>query len=385
MQLNEGDELADQTAKRPPSERAAGLRERLFGSDLSVEEAAFVLDIDPQTVRRYLREGVVSGYQVGRGRGEWRIPERALVRYAAELQAHEDAVGVLERTIDGFLEGWLYSIWSKQAGATNGLFMPHLVAYLAEASPSRSVIYVPEEDEAADAPRAIRASLAGNSARIVEFSGAMTEQEPVPWTGVAIVENVAIVQMHEMTEDALATLYGYVVFEMPKRLSVESSYPILPPRAIVISNLHAFARDPADHLVHPLGPGYNRAAGALDVLTAYGRERGTVVIVRSQPSTDEAASALWEASLERFILLSAGKDRMRLIAQPIGVPGYADILDLRYDDDAGRFFAVDSWNSAKGSRVNMVYEEYRRRGMKEEDEQDEPADQKQEAPVDDVS
>ncbi len=72
-----------------PSERAKALRDEIFGSALTLDEAAYVLGLDRTTVAKYLRENLLFGYQVGR---EWFVPEeelRAYVRRAAESRRQE--------------------------------------------------------------------------------------------------------------------------------------------------------------------------------------------------------------------------------------------------------------------------------------------------------
>ena len=61
-----------------PTNRAKVLREELFGSALTLDEAAYVLSLDRTTVAKYLRERVLLGFQIGR---EWLIPEEELRAY----------------------------------------------------------------------------------------------------------------------------------------------------------------------------------------------------------------------------------------------------------------------------------------------------------------
>lgn len=66
-----------------PSERARQFREETFGNDLTVDEVAYILDVDRSTVLRYLREKVLVGYQLAR---EWRLPEADLRAWIAKQQ-----------------------------------------------------------------------------------------------------------------------------------------------------------------------------------------------------------------------------------------------------------------------------------------------------------
>ena len=46
---------------------------------LTVDEAAAVLSLNPQTVRRWLRTAKMRGLRTGEGKGAvWRVPESAL-------------------------------------------------------------------------------------------------------------------------------------------------------------------------------------------------------------------------------------------------------------------------------------------------------------------
>lgn len=55
-------------------------RDRSFDMEevFTPEEAAERLKLNPETIRRYLRDGTIKGYQVGR---VWRIPESALAQW----------------------------------------------------------------------------------------------------------------------------------------------------------------------------------------------------------------------------------------------------------------------------------------------------------------
>jgi excisionase family DNA binding protein len=47
---------------------------------LTVQEAATALSLNPQTIRRWLREGRLRGLRTGNTQGAvWRVPESALV------------------------------------------------------------------------------------------------------------------------------------------------------------------------------------------------------------------------------------------------------------------------------------------------------------------
>jgi len=51
------------------------------------EEAAARLKIHPQTLRKFLREGAIRGYYVGR---VWRIPESALMEWLETYSNQKD-------------------------------------------------------------------------------------------------------------------------------------------------------------------------------------------------------------------------------------------------------------------------------------------------------
>jgi excisionase family DNA binding protein len=82
------------------SSTAESLKKELFGTDLSVEDVAYVLDLDKSTVLRYLREGRLFGFQIGR---EWRIPESALRDYKTKIieeRTHTIRRAEAERRVD---------------------------------------------------------------------------------------------------------------------------------------------------------------------------------------------------------------------------------------------------------------------------------------------
>ena len=66
-----------------PSERVLKLKEELTGGDFTAEETSFILSLDKSTILRYLREGDLPGYQIGR---EWRIPENKLREAVKRMQ-----------------------------------------------------------------------------------------------------------------------------------------------------------------------------------------------------------------------------------------------------------------------------------------------------------
>jgi len=65
-----------------PSPRAGALRKELFGSALTLDEAAYILSLDRTTVAKYLRERTLFGFQIGR---EWLIPEEELRAYVSRV------------------------------------------------------------------------------------------------------------------------------------------------------------------------------------------------------------------------------------------------------------------------------------------------------------
>lgn len=66
-----------------PSERVLKLKEELTGQDFTAEDTAFILSLDRSTILRYLRDGDLPGYQIGR---EWRIPEGELRAAVKRMQ-----------------------------------------------------------------------------------------------------------------------------------------------------------------------------------------------------------------------------------------------------------------------------------------------------------
>ncbi|HCG03214.1 MAG TPA: hypothetical protein DEV93_22080 [Chloroflexi bacterium] len=75
----------DEAGKRV-SPTARSLKRELFGSDLTADDVSYILDLDRATILRYLREGRVVGYQVGR---EWRIPGASLKDYKSQMMAEK--------------------------------------------------------------------------------------------------------------------------------------------------------------------------------------------------------------------------------------------------------------------------------------------------------
>jgi excisionase family DNA binding protein len=75
-------EETPQSLADAPSTRAAALRKELFGSALSLDEAAYILSLDRTTVAKYLRERTLFGFQIGR---EWLIPEEELRAYVSRV------------------------------------------------------------------------------------------------------------------------------------------------------------------------------------------------------------------------------------------------------------------------------------------------------------
>jgi excisionase family DNA binding protein len=73
---------ADQMITDAPSARARTLREEILGSALALEEVAYILSLDRTTVAKYLREGTIAGFQIGR---EWLIPEEELRNYVRRI------------------------------------------------------------------------------------------------------------------------------------------------------------------------------------------------------------------------------------------------------------------------------------------------------------
>jgi excisionase family DNA binding protein len=96
-----------------PSPRAKALRDEIFGSALTLDEASYILSLDRTTVAKYLREKTLYGFQIGR---EWLIPEeelRAYVRRVTQGGMREDTPreqivaqrGLLERMRPNLLGG----------------------------------------------------------------------------------------------------------------------------------------------------------------------------------------------------------------------------------------------------------------------------------------
>jgi excisionase family DNA binding protein len=67
-------------------EELDAIKQELFGDDLTADEAGYLLDVDRTTVLRYLRDGRLLGYQLGRA---WRIPKQSLGEFRA--RAIQDA------------------------------------------------------------------------------------------------------------------------------------------------------------------------------------------------------------------------------------------------------------------------------------------------------
>jgi excisionase family DNA binding protein len=74
-----------------PSARAKALRDEIFGSALSLDEAAYVLGLDRTTVAKYLRENTLVGFQIGR---EWLVPEEELRAFVQRTIAQRRAEAV---------------------------------------------------------------------------------------------------------------------------------------------------------------------------------------------------------------------------------------------------------------------------------------------------
>lgn len=95
-------EPTNQAADGAPSQRARTLREEILGSALSLEEVAYILSLDRTTVAKYLREGTIAGFQIGR---EWLVPEEELRRYVKGLaQGMRTPVSTDPVTVRGLLE-----------------------------------------------------------------------------------------------------------------------------------------------------------------------------------------------------------------------------------------------------------------------------------------
>lgn len=58
-------------------------------SDLTTQEAAEILDIDPRTVQRWAKDGTIVGARK-RGR-DWSLPEKSVRELAAERTIEQEA------------------------------------------------------------------------------------------------------------------------------------------------------------------------------------------------------------------------------------------------------------------------------------------------------
>jgi excisionase family DNA binding protein len=56
------------------------------GELLKVAQAADKLQVDPETVRRWLRDGRIRGINLGTGKGGWRIRSNELERFLKERE-----------------------------------------------------------------------------------------------------------------------------------------------------------------------------------------------------------------------------------------------------------------------------------------------------------
>jgi excisionase family DNA binding protein len=71
---------------------------------LTIEEAAEILKLTPEIVRKYLRRGQLPGRKIGR---EWRLSERALHDWLSVCGAEGIAFGAARRlpfSVDQFLQ-----------------------------------------------------------------------------------------------------------------------------------------------------------------------------------------------------------------------------------------------------------------------------------------
>jgi excisionase family DNA binding protein len=57
---------------------------------LTVAQVAAQLHLNPETVRRWLRDGKIQGIAFGVGRGGWRIRESELQRFLAARELRKD-------------------------------------------------------------------------------------------------------------------------------------------------------------------------------------------------------------------------------------------------------------------------------------------------------
>ncbi len=97
-------------AGEAPSERAKALREEIFGSALTLDEAAYVLGLDRTTVAKYLRENLLFGYQVGR---EWFVPEEDLRAYVRRSVESRRAEMQGDRLAAGTGDQWTLGEWIR--------------------------------------------------------------------------------------------------------------------------------------------------------------------------------------------------------------------------------------------------------------------------------
>lgn len=65
------------------SPEARRLKKELFGEELTADDVAYILGLDRTTVLRYLRDGELTGYQIGR---EWRIERDEIRDYKGRLR-----------------------------------------------------------------------------------------------------------------------------------------------------------------------------------------------------------------------------------------------------------------------------------------------------------
>jgi excisionase family DNA binding protein len=85
-QSGPGGSQGDDDVRDAPSARARSLRDEIFGDALTLDEVAYILELDRTTVAKYLREQIIYAFQIGR---EWRVPEQELRRYVHRL-THQD-------------------------------------------------------------------------------------------------------------------------------------------------------------------------------------------------------------------------------------------------------------------------------------------------------
>lgn len=101
---------ANEYAGEAPSERAKALRDEIFGSALTLDEAAYVLGLDRTTVAKYLRENLLFGYQVGR---EWFVPEEDLRAYVRRSVESRRAEMQGDRLAGGSGDQWNLGEWIR--------------------------------------------------------------------------------------------------------------------------------------------------------------------------------------------------------------------------------------------------------------------------------